>query len=162
MSRLPGCGKILLAETFPSILPPLTNQTQLEVMSLNQIAGERRSYYQTVPYRHTHHSASCVAIIGGGSSPRPGEISLAHRGVLFLDEIAEFTKKTLDMLRQPLETGKVTISRAHSTVTYPSSFILIGAMNPCPCWYLDSNHHYCTCTEKQIHSYRKSTIRTRP
>jgi magnesium chelatase family protein len=154
MSGPPGCGKSLLTETFPSILPSLTNQAQLEVMSLYQLAGEKRSYDQTVPYRHPHHSASSVAIIGGGSSPRPGEISLAHRGVLFLDEMAEFTKKTLDMLRQPLETGEVTISRAHSTVTYPSSFILIGAMNPCPCGYLDSNRHYCTCTVKQIQSYR--------
>jgi magnesium chelatase family protein len=144
----------LLAETFPSILPTLTNQAQLEVMSLYQLAGERRTLQQNAPYRHPHHSASSVAIIGGGSSPRPGEISLAHRGVLFLDEIAEFTKKTIDMLRQPLETGLVTISRAHSTVTYPSNFILIGAMNPCPCGYLGSNHHYCTCSQKQIQTYR--------
>lgn len=154
MSGPPGCGKSMLAETFPSILPVLTNQAQLEVMSLYQLAGESRSLHQTAPYRHPHHSASSVAIIGGGSSPRPGEISLAHHGVLFLDEIAEFTKKTLDMLRQPLETGQVTISRAHSTVTYPSSFILIGAMNPCPCGFLGSNDHYCTCLQKQIQNYQ--------
>ncbi|WP_040207185.1 YifB family Mg chelatase-like AAA ATPase [Neobacillus jeddahensis] len=154
MSGPPGCGKSLLAETFPSILPNLTNQAQLEVMSLYQLAGERRIFHQNAPFRHPHHSASSVAIIGGGSTPRPGEISLAHRGVLFLDEIAEFTKKTIDMLRQPLETGQVTISRAHSTVTYPSNFILIGAMNPCPCGYLASNHHYCTCSHKQIQAYR--------
>ncbi|MGG3470450.1 YifB family Mg chelatase-like AAA ATPase [Neobacillus pocheonensis] len=154
MSGPPGCGKSLLAETFPSILPALTNQAQLEVLSLYQLAGERRNLYSHAPYRHPHHSASSVSIIGGGSTPRPGEISLAHHGVLFLDEIAEFTKKTIDMLRQPLETGQVTISRAHSTVTYPSSFILIGAMNPCPCGYLGSNHHYCTCTEKQVQTYR--------
>lgn len=154
MSGPPGCGKSLLAETFSSILPPLTNHSQLEVMSLYQLAGESRASHQAAPFRHPHHSASSVAIIGGGSRPRPGEISLAHHGVLFLDEIAEFTKKTLDMLRQPLETGKVTISRAHSTVTYPASFILIGAMNPCPCGYLGSNHHYCTCSEKQIQTYR--------
>ncbi|MBS4212695.1 YifB family Mg chelatase-like AAA ATPase [Neobacillus rhizophilus] len=154
MSGPPGCGKSLLAETVPSILPALTNQAQLEVLSLYQLAGERKIFHQTVPFRHPHHSASSVAIIGGGSTPRPGEISLAHHGVLFLDEMAEFPKKTLDMLRQPLETGKVTISRAHSTVTYPSSFLLIGAMNPCPCGYLGSNSHYCTCTDKQIQSYR--------
>jgi magnesium chelatase family protein len=154
MSGPPGCGKSMLAETFPSILPPLTNKAQLEVLSLYQLAGEKRLASQAIPFRHPHHSASSVAIIGGGSSPRPGEISLAHRGVLFLDEIAEFTKKTLDMLRQPLETGAVTISRAHSTVTYPSSFILIGAMNPCPCGYLGSNLHYCTCSPKQIQSYQ--------
>lgn len=154
MSGPPGCGKSLLAETFPSILPPLTKRQQLEVISLYQLAQEDLSAPQISPYRHPHHSASPVAIIGGGSYPKPGEISLAHHGVLFLDEMAEFTKKTLDMLRQPLETGKVTISRAHSTVTYPASFILIGAMNPCPCGYLGSNSHYCTCTEKQIRSYR--------
>jgi magnesium chelatase family protein len=123
-------------------------------MSLYQLASERRDTNQYPPFRHPHHSASSVAIISGGSSPRPGEISLAHHGVLFLDEIAEFTKKTLDMLRQPLETGQVTISRAHSTVTYPSSFMLIGAMNPCPCGYLGSGDHYCTCLPKQIQSYR--------
>ncbi len=152
MSGPPGCGKSLLAETFPSILPSLTNQSQLEVMSLYQLAGEKLIH--PTPYRHPHHSASSVAIIGGGSTPRPGEISLAHHGVLFLDEIAEFPKKTLDMLRQPLETGEVTISRAHSTVTYPCSFILIGAMNPCPCGYLGSASHYCTCSSKQIQAYR--------
>lgn len=154
MSGPPGCGKSLLSETFPTILPSLTLQGQLEVISLYQLANEKRDNHQLIPYRHPHHSASSVAIIGGGSTPRPGEISLAHRGVLFLDEIAEFTKKTLDMLRQPLETGKVTISRAHSTVTYPSSFILIAAMNPCPCGFLGSNSQYCTCTPKQIQSYQ--------
>ncbi len=148
-----GCGKSLLAETFPSILPQLTNQAQLEVLSLYQLAGDSSGLYQTAPFRHPHHSASSVAIIGGGSTPRPGEISLAHRGVLFLDEIAEFTKKPLDMLRQPLETGEVTISRTQSTVTYPSAFILIGAMNPCPCGYLGSNNLYCTCSQKQIQNY---------
>lgn len=118
MTGPPGCGKSMLAETFPSILPPLTNQAQLEVISLYQLAGEKRNSHQYAPFRQPHHSASSVAIIGGGSTPRPGEISLAHHGVLFLDEIAEFTKKTIDMLRQPLESGHVTISRAHSTVTY--------------------------------------------
>lgn len=150
----PGCGKSLLAETFPSILPPLSNSAQLEVISLYQLANEKLIYPEIAPYRHPHHSASSIAIIGGGSYPKPGEISLAHHGVLFLDEMAEFTKKTLDMLRQPLETGKVTISRVHSTVTYPASFILIGAMNPCPCGYLGSNTNYCTCTQKQIQTYR--------
>jgi len=154
MNGPPGCGKSLLAESFPSILPSLTNQAQLEVMSLYQLAREKRIHVPSVPFRHPHHSASAVAIIGGGSNPRPGEISMAHHGILFLDEIAEFSKKTLDMLRQPLETGEVTISRAHSTVTYPASFILVGAMNPCPCGYLGSLHHYCTCSQKQIQAYR--------
>ncbi|UGB30552.1 YifB family Mg chelatase-like AAA ATPase [Metabacillus sp. B2-18] len=154
MSGPPGCGKSLLAETFPSILPPLSKSAQLEVISLYQLANERLYDPQMAPFRHPHHSASAIAIIGGGSYPKPGEISLAHHGVLFLDEMAEFTKKTLDMLRQPLETGKVTISRVHSTVTYPASFILIGAMNPCPCGYLGSSSHYCTCSQKQIKAYR--------
>jgi magnesium chelatase family protein len=154
MTGPPGCGKSMLAESFPSILPPLTKEAQLEVMSLYQISTSMTEYSSHPPYRHPHHSASGVSIIGGGQNPKPREISLAHRGVLFLDEIAEFTKKTLDMLRQPLESGKVTISRAHSTVTYPASFLLIGAMNPCPCGYLGSLTHYCTCTEKQIISYQ--------
>lgn len=154
MSGPPGCGKSLLAETFPSILPLLSNSAQLEVISLYQLAKETFSKVTLAPFRTPHHSASSIAIIGGGTYPKPGETSLAHHGVLFLDEMAEYTKKTLDMLRQPLETGKVTISRAHSTVTYPASFILIGAMNPCPCGYLGSRTHYCTCTPKQIQSYR--------
>ena len=154
MSGPPGCGKSLLAETFPSILPPLTHDAQLEVMSLYQLSKETLISPQIAPYRNPHHSASSISIIGGGTTPKPGEISLAHRGVLFLDEMAEFPKKTLDMLRQPLEAGKVTISRAQSTVTYPSSFILIAAMNPCPCGFLGSNSRYCTCTPKQIQSYK--------
>ncbi|MFV2047080.1 YifB family Mg chelatase-like AAA ATPase [Metabacillus litoralis] len=154
MSGPPGCGKSVLAETFPSILPPLSKSAQLEVISLYQLANERMHDPQMAPFRNPHHSASSIAIIGGGSYSKPGEISLAHHGVLFLDEMAEFTKKTIDMLRQPLETGKGTISRVHSTVIYPTSFILIGAMNPCPCGYLGSASHYCTCTQKQIKAYR--------
>ena len=154
MSGPPGCGKSLLAETFPSILPTLTQEAQLEVLSLYQLAKEKLISPRIAPYRNPHHSSSAISIIGGGTFPKPGEISLAHRGVLFLDEMAEFPKKTLDMLRQPLEAGKVTISRAQSTVTYPSSFILIAAMNPCPCGFLGSNTRYCTCTNKQIQSYQ--------
>ncbi|WP_075983092.1 YifB family Mg chelatase-like AAA ATPase [Bacillus massilinigeriensis] len=154
MSGPPGCGKSMLAETFPSILPPLDKKSQLEVISLYQLAKEKHLYPQIAPFRHPHHSASSVAMIGGGSYPKPGEISLAHRGVLFLDEMAEFSKKTLDMLRQPLETGRVTISRVHSTVTYPASFIFLAAVNPCPCGYLGSNTHYCTCTQKNIQAYQ--------
>lgn len=150
----PGCGKSLLASSFPSILPALSKEAELEVISLYQLS--RNSYRQTrvPPFRNPHHSASGVAIIGGGQYPKPGEISLAHRGVLFLDEIGEFSKKTLDMLRQPLENGFITISRTHATITYPASFILIAAMNPCPCGYAGSNSHYCTCTPKQILFYQ--------
>lgn len=154
MSGPPGCGKSMLAESFPSILPPLTKESQLEVMSISQLSTSTYRHSTQPPFRNPHHSASGISIIGGGQNPKPGEISLAHKGVLFLDEIAEFTKKTIDMLRQPLESGLVTISRAHSTVTYPASFILIGAMNPCPCGYQGSNTHYCTCTPKQIIAYQ--------
>ncbi|GAA0469438.1 hypothetical protein GCM10008935_26590 [Alkalibacillus silvisoli] len=111
MDGPPGCGKSLLAETFPSILPPLSKEAQLEKMSLYQLAGASNYSLTMPPYRHPHHSASAVSLIGGGTNPKPGEVSLAHRGVLFLDELAEFSKKTLDMLRQPLENEKVTISR---------------------------------------------------
>ncbi|WP_420796440.1 YifB family Mg chelatase-like AAA ATPase [Alkalihalophilus pseudofirmus] len=154
MSGPPGCGKSMLAEAFSSILPTLTKDKQLEVMSLYQLAGESVSLPLAAPYRNPHHSASSVALIGGGSNPKPGEVSLAHGGVLFLDEMAEFQKKTLDMLRQPMESGRVTISRVHSTVTYPAAFQLIGAMNPCPYGYLGSNVKYCSCTDKQVQSYR--------
>lgn len=151
----PGCGKSMLAESFPSILPSLTKEAQLEILSIYQLNGTSYKNYINPPYRNPHHSASAISIIGGGQNPKPGEISLAHRGVLFLDEIAEFTKKTLDMLRQPLENGEVTISRVRSTVSYPASFILIGAMNPCPCGYLGSSSRYCTCTTREIHKYQK-------
>jgi magnesium chelatase family protein len=151
----PGSGKSMLAEAFPTILPPLTAEEGLEVMSLYQLAGQQYPFFREPPFRNPHHSASSVSIIGGGSFPRPGEISLAHNGVLFLDEMAEFSKKTLDMLRQPLETGEVTISRVQSTVSYPAKFILIGAMNPCPCGYLNSNNQYCVCTPRQIFSYQR-------
>ncbi|MGG1686632.1 YifB family Mg chelatase-like AAA ATPase [Pseudalkalibacillus sp. NRS-1564] len=154
MDGPPGCGKSLLAETFPSILPPLTKEAQLEKISLYQLAGASYDSLTLPSYRHPHHSASSVSIIGGGTNPKPGEVSLAHRGVLFLDELGEFSKKTLDMMRQPMEKEKVTISRVHSTVTYPAKFIFIAAMNPCPCGYFGSSDHYCTCSEKQIKAYK--------
>jgi magnesium chelatase family protein len=150
----PGCGKSLLAESFPSILPPLPTEYQLENLSLYELASAPLSSMNLPPFRHPHHSASAVSIIGGGSNPKPGEVSLANNGVLFLDEMAEFSKRTLDMLRQPLETGKVTISRAHATVTYPAKFLLLAATNPCPCGYLGSSTRYCTCTPKQVQSYQ--------
>jgi magnesium chelatase family protein len=154
MDGPPGCGKSLLAETFPSILPPLSKEAQLEKISLYQLAGAPYDSLANPSYRHPHHSASAVSIIGGGTNPKPGEVSLAHRGVLFLDELGEFSKKTLDMLRQPLENERVTISRIHSTVTYPAKFIFIAAMNPCPCGHLGSDSQYCTCSESQIKTYK--------
>jgi magnesium chelatase family protein len=150
----PGCGKTMLAESFPALLPTLTKESLLEVISLYQLSQNSYLHSNMPPYRNPHHSASGVSIIGGGQYPKPGEISLAHRGVLFLDEIGEFSKKTLDMLRQPLENGSIMISRTHATITYPASFILVAAMNPCPCGYSGSTTHYCTCTKKQILAYQ--------
>jgi magnesium chelatase family protein len=154
MTGPPGCGKSLLAESLPSIMPALSKEAFLEVVSLYQLSGNSYPFQYQVPFRNPHHSASGISIIGGGQFPKPGEISLSHQGVLFLDEIGEFSKKTLDMLRQPIESGNVSISRTHATVTYPSNFILIGAMNPCPCGYSGSNSHYCTCSPKQIRFYQ--------
>lgn len=150
----PGSGKSMLAETFPSILPPLSREAQLEKISLYELAGLDYSDSCLPPIRNPHHSASSISIVGGGQSPKPGEISLAHRGVLFLDEIAEFSKKTLDMLRQPIESGVITISRVRTIVKFPAAFLLIGAMNPCPCGYVGSISHYCTCSPKQVQSYQ--------
>ncbi len=150
----PGSGKSMLAEAFPSILPALSETSSFEVAGLYQLANVKRGFHRKPPFRAPHHSSSAVSLVGGGSRPLPGEISLAHHGVLFLDEMAEFSKRTLDMLRQPLENGKVTISRAASTVTYPARFILLAAMNLCPCGYLGSPHAYCTCTPKQIQAYQ--------
>lgn len=155
MSGPPGCGKSLLASAFPSIMPPMPEKKMIDSYSLYQLAHETRGITTAPPYRHPHHSASAVSLIGGGTVPRPGEVSLAHSGVLFLDEMAEFPKKTLDMLRQPLESGKVTISRVSGTVTYPSRFVLIGATNPCPCGFQGARNKYCTCTPKQINSYQQ-------
>lgn len=154
MDGPPGCGKSLLAETFPSILPSLSREEQLEVFSLYQLSKTSHHLSENPPFRSPHHSSSAVSLIGGGAHPRPGEVSLAHHGVLFLDELAEYTKKTLDMLRQPLESGKVTISRAQATVTYPAQFIFLAAMNPCPCGHLGSNKQPCSCSEDQIKKYQ--------
>ncbi|WP_318507197.1 YifB family Mg chelatase-like AAA ATPase [Bacillus sp. T3] len=154
MTGPPGCGKSMLAESFPSILPPLSRDAQLEMISLYQLAGASIIDHENPPFRNPHHSASGISIIGGGQIPKPGEISLAHRGVLFLDEIAEFTRKTLEMLRQPIECGNVTIARARSTLSFPAAFILIGAMNPCPCGYSGANTHYCVCTNKEVVAYQ--------
>ncbi|MFC7063138.1 YifB family Mg chelatase-like AAA ATPase [Halobacillus seohaensis] len=155
LSGPPGCGKSLLASAFPSIIPNMTEETMVDSFSLYQLAHESKALTSHAPYRHPHHSASSVSLVGGGTVPKPGEVSLAHGGVLFLDEMSEFPKKTLDMLRQPLEAGKVTISRVSGTVTYPARFIMIGATNPCPCGHNGSRTNYCICTPKQVHSYKQ-------
>ncbi len=157
MSGSPGAGKTMLAKAFMSILPPLNKQEAIELTKIYSISGllDRNMPLITKrPFRSPHHSASAVGIIGGGSTPKPGEITLSHRGVLFLDEMAEFPRSTLEVLRQPLEEGTVTISRAQTSVKYPANFILIGAINPCPCGFLGDSIKPCTCSQYQINRYR--------
>ena len=150
----PGCGKSMLASAFSSIMSDLAQEEALEVYSLYHLAREKQGMTLRPPYRQPHHSASAISLIGGGTYPKPGEISLAHRGILFLDELGEFSRKTLDMLRQPMESGEVTISRVKQTVSYPASFTLIAATNPCPCGYYGSHERYCTCSSKQVTNYQ--------
>lgn len=155
LSGPPGCGKSMLADAFHTIFPNVSNDEMLEVYSIYHLAKETATFSQRPPYRAPHHSSSATSLIGGGTYPKPGEISLAHKGVLFLDELGEFPKKALDMLRQPLEKGEVSISRVRQTVTYPAAFTLIAATNPCPCGYFGSNERYCTCTPQQVKTYQQ-------
>lgn len=150
----PGTGKTMLAKAFRGILPPLTEDEMLEVTAIHSVVKPIDGPILYPPLRGPHHTASHVAIVGGGSNPRPGEITLAHHGVLFADEFPEFDRKVLETLRQPLEDGLVTVSRAKGTYTFPARFILIAAMNPCPCGYLGS-HRTCTCSPIQIERYHK-------
>ncbi|ADV66958.1 YifB family Mg chelatase-like AAA ATPase [Deinococcus maricopensis] len=145
----PGSGKTMLARRAPGLLPPLTRAEALDVTRIHSAAGllsGREGLLTTPPYRAPHHTVSDAGLIGGGSVPKPGEVSLAHRGVLFLDEFPEFSRKALETLRQPLEEGTVTISRARATVQYPARFQLLSAMNPCPCGYFGDAERPCTCT----------------
>lgn len=154
----PGGGKSLLAKSLPSILPPLTMDEALEVTRIYSVAGmlpENQPLVNARPFRSPHHVASDVALIGGGNPPRPGEITLAHRGVLFLDEFPEFHRDVLESLRQPIEDGAITVARAKHNVTFPSRFMLIAASNPCPCGYLNSPDRPCTCSNGQIAMYRR-------
>lgn len=157
MMGSPGSGKTLMAKCFASILPPLELQEALELTKIYSISGLLQPNEPLMthrPYRSAHHSASAIGIIGGGSNPKPGEITLAHRGVLFLDEIVEFPRNVLEVLRQPLEDGEVVISRASTSVKYPADFMLLGAMNPCPCGFLGDSQRDCVCSDYQVQRYR--------
>jgi magnesium chelatase family protein len=152
----PGTGKSMLASCLPSILPSLNETQALETAAITSLCNKKTNPHAwfTPPFRSPHHSASATALVGGGSNPKPGEISLAHNGVLFLDELPEFDKKALEVLREPLETGVITISRANKQSDFPSRFQLIAAMNPCPCGYLGDPLGRCQCTTEQINRYR--------
>ena len=152
----PGSGKSMMAKRLPSILPPLSLAESLETTQIHSVAGKLGSNVSLItqrPFRSPHHSASQVSLVGGGNNPQPGEISLAHNGVLFLDEMPELPRSVLEVLRQPLEDRKITISRAKYSVQYPASFLLVAAMNPCPCGYYGDPTHHCVCTPGQIQRY---------
>lgn len=152
----PGTGKSMLAKTLPSLLPPLTPDEQLAVTKLHSLAGlSLDQSVQARPFRAPHHTASRASLIGGGSVPQPGEVSLAHLGVLFLDELPEYPRTTLEVLRQPLEDTTVTVTRARGRATYPADFMLVATMNPCPCGYYGDPTHACTCSSTQIIAYQK-------
>lgn len=158
LSGPPGTGKTLLARALPTLLPPMTHEESLEVTKIYSVVGaftQGGYLMKDRPFRSPHHTASGVSLVGGGSFPRPGEITLAHRGVLFLDELPEFPRSVLENLRQPLEDGIVTIARAGGTLQFPAKFLLVAAMNPCPCGYLNDPVHPCTCTPTQILKYQK-------
>ena len=157
MSGSPGSGKTLMAKCFPSILPPLELSEALELTKIYSVCGLLSPDEPLMikrPFRPVHHTASANGIIGGGSTPKPGEITLADRGVLFLDEMVEFPRQVLEVLRQPLEDGEIVISRAKHSIKYPAKFMLLGAMNPCPCGYLGDREKTCTCSDFQISRYK--------
>jgi magnesium chelatase family protein len=151
----PGTGKSMLAQRLPSLLPPLAEDEALETAALASLAGRfAPERWRERPYRAPHHTASAVALVGGGSNPRPGEISLAHHGVLFLDELPEWDRRVLEVLREPLESGVINISRAARQSTYPAQFQLVAAMNPCPCGWLGHASGRCRCAPDQVARYR--------
>jgi magnesium chelatase family protein len=151
----PGTGKTMLASRLPSILPPLEDEQAIEVAAIASISSQGFDYknWQTLPFRSPHHTASGAALVGGGRPPKPGEVSLAHHGILFLDELPEFSRQVLESLREPLESGVITISRAAHQVIFPAEFQLITAMNPCPCGHAGSPAGNCHCTDEQIRRY---------
>lgn len=151
----PGAGKSMMAKCLPSILPPLSLAEALETTKIHSVAGLRAETGLVTqrPFRAPHHTISSIALIGGGANPMPGEVSLAHNGVLYLDELPEFNKTVLEVMRQPLEDRQITIARAKNTVTYPSSLMLVASMNPCPCGYYNHPSHPCVCSETQVRRY---------
>ena len=153
----PGAGKTMLARRLPGILPPLSFDEAIEATTIHSVAGQLRpgvGLLSERPFRAPHHTISDVALVGGGSTPRPGEVSLAHHGVLFLDEMPEFDRRVLEALRQPIEEGRITVSRALRSVMFPARFVLVAAMNPCPCGYLGDPKRACRCSPQQTARYR--------
>jgi len=154
----PGTGKTMLARRIPSILPPMSRREALEVTKIYSVSGllsEKEPLLRRRPFRAPHHTISDVGLVGGGHHPKPGEISLAHKGVLFLDEFPEFKKGTIEVLRQPLESKEIRITRAAYAVRYPADFLLVAAMNPCPCGYLGDKARECRCSPSDIYRYRR-------
>jgi magnesium chelatase family protein len=152
----PGAGKSMMAKRMPSILPPFTLEEALETTKIHSVAGKLEkgiSLMSRRPFRSPHHTISNVAMVGGGADPQPGEISLAHNGVLFLDELPEFNRNVLEVMRQPLENRKITISRAKYSVEYPASFMMVSAMNPCPCGYYNHPDKACVCPGGAVQKY---------
>jgi len=149
----PGVGKSMLAQRLPGLLPPLSRQQMLEQAAVSALNGQNIGLSRIAPFRAPHHSCSVPALVGGGSDPKPGEISLAHHGVLFLDELPQFQSRVLESLREPIETGIITVARALRTHVFPANFLLIAAMNPCPCGWLGHTHRQCRCTPDRIRNY---------
>ena len=154
----PGSGKSMLSKRIATIIPPMSLEEAIESTKIHSIAGMlngEQAFVATRPFRSPHHTISDVGLLGGSATPTPGEVSLAHHGVLFLDELPEFKRSTLEVMRQPLEDGKVTISRAAGSLTFPSEFMLVAAMNPCPCGYFGDLKRECRCSPVQVQRYRQ-------
>ncbi|MEI6561525.1 MAG: YifB family Mg chelatase-like AAA ATPase [Verrucomicrobiota bacterium] len=154
----PGSGKSMLAKRIPTIMPPMTFEEAIETTKIHSICGflaNKRSFLSLRPFRSPHHTISDAGLLGGGTNPAPGEVTLAHHGVLFLDELPEFKRSTLEVMRQPMEDAKVTISRASGSVTYPAEFVLVGALNPCPCGFFGDLKRECRCSGVQVQRYRQ-------